>query len=134
MLKLFISILSFSFIFSLVKIPFKTKENPIKQGLTYVDSRVRNYEMGEIFIGEPSQKIRLIIATSYYSGYIDIFFIDKQDVLLTKLFVGYDLRGAKFDSKKKNLYVCSINGLYKIPINIKELIEKYKKVSHETFH
>ena len=66
MLKLLISTLLFSFIFSIIKIPFKTKENPIKQGLTYVDSRVRNYEMGEIFIGEPSQKIRLIIATSYY--------------------------------------------------------------------
>ena len=66
MLKLFISIISFSLIFSLVKIPFKTKENPINQNLTYIDSRVKNFEMGEIFIGEPPQKIRLNIATSYY--------------------------------------------------------------------
>ena len=50
--------------------------------------------------------------------------MDGSDKLLERQFVGYELREAKFDAKKENLYVCSRIGLYKVPINIKELVKK----------
>ena len=99
MLKLLISTLLFSFIFSIIKIPFKTKENPIKQGLTYVDSRVRNYEMGEIFIGEPSQKIRLIIATSYYH-----FIIANSKEKIDEIYSNISSSTSSLISNEKKIY------------------------------
>lgn len=78
------------------------------------------------------KELNLLILSSYFTGYIDIFLMDGSDKLLIRKFVGYDLREARFDTKKENLYVCSRNGLYKVPLNIKELIKKYKDVSHET--
>lgn len=75
------------------------------------------------------EDLNVLIAPAYFTGYVDIFLMDGSDKLLAREFVGYELRGAKFDAQKENLYVASRNGLYKIPINIKELI---KNVSHET--
>ena len=90
-----------------------------------------NYTVKDITYDE---ELNVLIAPSYFTGYIDIFLMDGSDKLLTRNFVGYELREARFDNKKENLYVCSHNGLYKIPINIKELIKKYKSVSHETLN
>lgn len=87
-----------------------------------------NYAVKDITYDE---ELNVLIAPSYFTGYVDIFLMDGSDKLLTRECVGYELREAKFDAKKENLYVCSRNGLYKIPINIKELI---KNVSHETFN
>jgi hypothetical protein len=80
------------------------------------------------------EELNILIAPSYFTGYVDIFLMDGTDKLLTRKFVGYELREAKFDTKKENLYVCSMKGLYKIPINIKDLIKKYSNVSHETLN
>ena len=48
--------------------------------------------------------------------------MDGSDKLLTREFVGYELREGCFDPKKENLYVCSKKGLYKKNIDIKRLI------------
>jgi len=88
-----------------------------------------NYTVKNITYDED---LNVLIAPSYLMGYVDIFLMDGSDTLLTREFVGYELREAGFDIKKENLYVCSKAGLYKIPINIKKLIEKYKDVSRET--
>lgn len=90
-----------------------------------------NYTVKDITYDED---LNILIAPSYFTGYVDIFLMDGNDKLLVRKFVGYELREAKFDTKKENLYICSANGLYKVPINIKELIKKYKNknVSHET--
>ena len=66
MMKILISILLFSHIFSIIKIPFKTIENKIDKNHTYLHSLRKNLEMAEINIGEPIQTIKLHIATSYY--------------------------------------------------------------------
>ena len=84
-----------------------------------------NYTVKDITYDE---ELNILIAPSYFTGYIDIFLMDGSDKLLTRKFVGYELREARFDTKKENLYVCSHKGLYKIPINIKEIINKYKNV------
>ena len=85
-----------------------------------------NYTVKDITYDE---ELNVLIAPSYFTGYVDIFLMDGTDRLLTREFVGYELRMAKFDFKKENLYVCSKNGLYKKKIDIKKMIEK---VSHET--
>jgi hypothetical protein len=54
--------------------------------------------------------------------------MDGSDKLILRQFAGYDLREARFDTKKENLYVCSRNWVSKIPINIKELIKKNQNV------
>jgi len=82
-----------------------------------------NYTVKDITYDE---ELNVLIAPSYFTGYIDIFLMDGSDDLLIRKFVGYDLREARFDTKKENLYVCSKNGLYKVPLNIKELIKKHK--------
>ncbi len=87
-----------------------------------------NYTVKDITYDE---ELNVLIAPSYFTGYVDVFLMDGSDKLLVRKFVGCELREAKFDLKKENLYVCSRNGLYKIPINIKELI---KNVSRETFN
>lgn len=97
-----------------MKLKRKIKTNYIVRDITY------------------DKELNLLILSSYFTGYIDIFLMDGSDKLLIRKFVGYDLREARFDTKKENLYVCSRNGLYKVPLNIKELIKKYKDVSHET--
>lgn len=84
-----------------------------------------NYTVKDITYDE---ELNILIAPSYFTGYIDIFLMDGSDKLLTRKFVGYELREARFDTKKENLYVCSNKGLYKIPMNIKELIKKYRNV------
>ena len=80
-----------------------------------------NYTVKDITYDED---LNVLIAPSYFTGYVDIFLMDGSDKLLTREFVGYDLRQARFDTKKENLYICSRHGLYKLPINIKELIKK----------
>ena len=59
------------------------------------------------------EELNILIAPSYFTGYVDIFLMDGTDKLLTREFVGYELREGYFDPKKENLYVCSMNGLYK---------------------
>ena len=88
-----------------------------------------NYTVKDITYDE---ELNILIAPSYFTGYIDIFLMDGNDKLLTRKFVGYELRQAKFDTTKENLYVCSKKGLYKVPLDIKSLIKKNKNVSHET--
>lgn len=88
-----------------------------------------NYAVKDITYDED---LNVLIAPSYFNGYIDLFLMDGSDKLLIRKFVGYELRQANFDTKKENLYVCSRKGLYKVPINIKKLIKKNKNVSHET--
>ena len=78
------------------------------------------------------EELNILIAPSYFTGYVDIFLMDGSDKLLTREFVGYELRDVCFDSQKQNLYICSINGLYKKQIDIKGLIEQSSNVSHET--
>ena len=85
-----------------------------------------NYTVKDITYDE---ELNILIAPSYFTGYVDIFLMDGTDRLLTREFIGYELREARFDFKKENLYVCSRNGLYKKKIDIKKIIEK---VSHET--
>lgn len=85
-----------------------------------------NYTVKDITYDE---ELNVLIAPSYFTGYVDIFLMDGTDRLLTREFIGYELREARFDFKKENLYVCSRNGLYKKKIDIKKIIEK---VSHET--
>ena len=82
-----------------------------------------NYTVKDITYDED---LNILIAPSYFTGYVDIFLMDGSDKLLTRKFVGYELREARFDTKKENLYVCSKNGLYKVPLNIKELIKNTK--------
>ncbi len=126
MLKLFISILSFSFIFSLVKIPFKTKENPINQNLTYIDSRVKNFEMGEIFIGEPPQKIRLNIATSYYH-----FIIATSKKKINDIYSNISSSTSSLIStEKKTYYYKNYRGGFLAQENFKFYNEKNKKKSY----
>ena len=83
-----------------------------------------NYTVKDITYDE---ELNVLIAPSYFAGYVDIFLMDGSDKLLKRKFVGYELREARFDTKKENLYVCSRNGLYKIPINIKKLIKESHK-------
>ena len=78
------------------------------------------------------EELNILIAPSYFTGYVDIFLMDGTDKLLTREFVGYELREGYFDHKKENLYVCSMNGLYKKKIDIKNLIAENSNVSHET--
>lgn len=88
-----------------------------------------NYAVKDITYDED---LNVLIAPSYFTGYVDIFLMDGSDKLLTRKFVGYELREARFDANKKNLYICSRNALYKVPVDIKDLINKYKNVSYET--
>ena len=88
-----------------------------------------NYTVKDITYDE---ELNILIAPSYFTGYVDIFLMDGSDKLLTREFVGYELREGCFDHQKENLYVCSMNGLYKKEINIKKLIEQNSNVSHET--
>lgn len=90
-----------------------------------------NYTVKDITYDED---LNILIAPSYFTGNVDIFLMDGMDRLIFRTFVGYELREAKFDAKKENLYTCSKLGLYKISINIRELIKKYKNVSHETLN
>ena len=84
-----------------------------------------NYTVKDITYDED---LNVLIAPSYFLGYIDIFLMDGSDKLILRQFAGYDLREARFDTKKENLYVCSRNWVSKIPINIKELIKKNHNV------
>ena len=88
-----------------------------------------NYAVRSITYDE---ELNILIAPSYFTGYVDIFLMDGSDKLLTREFVGYDLREGCFDPQKENLYVCSVNGLYKKKIDIRKLIEECSNVSHET--
>lgn len=69
----------------------------------------------------------ILIAPSYIKGVIDIFLMDGSDDLIWQSFVGPMLREARFDAKKENLFVSSKYGLYKTPINIKEVIMFHMK-------
>ena len=73
------------------------------------------------------EELNLLIAPSYFTGYVDIFLMDGSDKLITRECVGYELREGCFDPQKENLYVCSTKGLYKKKINIRELIEENSK-------
>ena len=81
-----------------------------------------NYTVKDITYDE---ELNILIAPSYFTGYVDIFLMDGSDTLLTREFVGYELREGCFDPKKENLYVCSMNGLYRKKIDIKKLIEEH---------
>ena len=78
-----------------------------------------NYMVADITYDE---ELNILIAPSYCTGYIDIFLMDGSDKLLTREFVGYELREGCFDPQKENLYVCSMSGLYKKQIDIKKLV------------
>ena len=80
-----------------------------------------NYTVKDITYDE---ELNILIAPSYFTGYVDIFLMDGSDKLLTREFVGYELREGCFDPKKENLYVCSVNGLYKKKVDIRKLIEE----------
>ena len=80
-----------------------------------------NYSVKNITYDED---LNILIAPSYFTGYVDIFLMDGSDKLLVREFIGHDLREACFDSKKENLYVCSHYGLFKKKIYIKKLIEE----------
>lgn len=80
-----------------------------------------NYTVKDITYDED---LNILIAPAYFTGYIDIFLMDGTDKLLKREFVGFELREAKFDDKKENLYICSRKGLYKVPLKIKNLIDK----------
>jgi hypothetical protein len=82
-----------------------------------------NYTVKNITYDE---ELNILIAPSYFTGYVDIFLMDGSDKLLTREFVGYELREGCFDPQKENLYVCSQTGLYKKKIDIKNLINKTK--------
>ena len=71
------------------------------------------------------KELNVLIAPSYFTGYVDIFLMDGTDRLLTREFVGYELRQAKFDFKKENLYVCSRYGLYQKKLDIKKMIKMF---------
>ncbi len=71
--------------------------------------------------------LNVLIAPSYVKGDIDIFLMDGSDDLIWRGFVGPMLREARFDATKENLFVSSKYGLYKIPINIKEIIKFHMK-------
>ncbi len=88
-----------------------------------------NYTVKDITYDE---ELNILIAPSYFTGYVDIFLMDGSDKLLTRAFVGYELREGCFDPQKENLYICSATGLYKKQIDIKKLIEQNSNVSHET--
>ncbi len=79
-----------------------------------------NYMVADITYDED---LNILIAPSYCTGYVDIFLMDGSDKLLTREFVGYELREGCFDPQKENLYVCSMNGLYKKQIDIKKLLK-----------
>jgi hypothetical protein len=72
------------------------------------------------------EELNVLIAPSYFTGYVDIFLMDGSDKLLAREFVGYELREGCFDPQKENLYVCSQTGLYRKKIDIKNLINKIK--------
>ena len=80
-----------------------------------------NYTVKNITYDE---ELNILIAPSYFTGYVDVFLMDGSDKLLTREFVGYDLREGCFDPQKENLYVCSHYGLFKKKINIRKLIEE----------
>ena len=79
MLKLLTAITIFSYIHSIIKIPFKTIINPIEENLTYIDSLKENNEMIEINIGNPLKKIQLFLKTTYYQ-----FIIPNSKMKFTK--------------------------------------------------
>ena len=81
-----------------------------------------NYTVKDITYDE---ELNILIAPSYFTGYVDIFLMDGSDKLLTREFVGYNIREGCFDPQKENLYVCSMDGLYKKKIDIKTLIANY---------
>ena len=83
-----------------------------------------NYTVKDITYDE---ELNILIAPSYFTGYVDIFLMDGSDKLLTREFVGYELREGCFDPQKENLYICSERGLYIKKINIKNLINKIQK-------
>lgn len=82
------------------------------------------YSVKGIFYDED---INILIAPSYFNGYIDIFLMDGTDKLLISKFVGYGIREAKFNDKKKNLYAVSKYGIYRKTIDIENLIKQYYK-------
>lgn len=79
------------------------------------------------------EDLNILIAPSYFTGYIDIFLMDGTDKLLITEFIGHEIREAKFNKNKENIYAVSRFGIYKKAINIKDLINK-NKVSHETIN
>lgn len=83
-----------------------------------------NYTVKNITYDED---LGILIAPSYIKGDIDIFLMDGSDKLVWHGFVGRMLREAKFDAKKENLFVASQYGLYKIPIDIKEILKFHMK-------
>lgn len=83
-----------------------------------------NYAVKNITYDED---LDILLAPSYIKGYVDIFLMDGSDKLIWHGFVGPMLRESKFDTKKENLFISSQYALYRIPINIKELIKFHVK-------
>ena len=81
-----------------------------------------NYTVKDITYDE---ELNVLIAPSYFTGYVDIFLMNGTDRLLAREFIGYELRQAKFDFKKENLYVCSRYGLYQKKLDIKKMIKMF---------
>jgi len=70
------------------------------------------------------EDLNILIAPSYFTGYVDIFLMDGNDKLIWSDWVGYMLRESRFDSKKTTLFITSQFDLYKKSIDIKSLIKK----------
>lgn len=72
------------------------------------------------------EDLNLLIAPSYFTGYVYIFLMDGTDRLVSKQFVGYLLREAKLSQDKKCLYVSSPKGLYAIKMDVQNILENLK--------
>ena len=129
MMKILISILLFSHIFSIIKIPFKTIENTIDKNHTYLHSLRKNLEMAEINIGEPIQTIKLHIATSYYHFIIANSKTELKDIYSNTSSITSSIVS---NEKKKFYYNNYYNGyLCEDTLILKN--EKGKKISYKNF-
>lgn len=131
---------------------FNKIQAPVMQGYVQISNRnkevyVAYHQKGQIYVYDAinyklKRKIKtnytvknirydedldILIAPSYMKGNIDIFLMDGSDKLIWRGFAGYILRDAIFDVYKKNLIIASQYGLYKIHIDIKEIIKFHMK-------
>ena len=127
MLKLLTAITIFSYIHSIIKIPFKTIINPIEENLTYIDSLKENNEMIEINIGNPLKKIQLFLKTTYYQ-----FIIPNSKIIKDNVYSNISSSTSSLISKeKKEFYYQSYFGGYLAQDNFMFYNEKGKKITFE---
>ena len=129
MMKILISILLFSHIFSIIKIPFKTIENKIDKNHTYLHYLRKNLEMAEINIGEPIQTIKLLIATSYYH-----FIIANSKKELKEIYSNSSsITSSIISNEKKFFYYNNYYNGYLCEDTLILKNEKGKKISYKNF-